>query len=210
MDDRIKSLFTEPDIIGRIQLKLPKLFHIAELESSRAGKIGMEVGSLRERILVALMIYKFGEENVKTEIPITESEIDLILFDTPISIKTKTGTSLSGVKLIWTVDAESVNHFCNKYQPGCDMIFVQINWSNGGGVYYIPKEAQIEVFNKIGKDSYLKLPKPGTNPRGVEMTSIALNKLLEHNKTLKIPIHWDKEKVNFNAFDRWVELWQMD
>ena len=44
--------------------RLPYLFHLAELDSSRAGKIGMEVGSLRERIIVALLIYKFGEDNV--------------------------------------------------------------------------------------------------------------------------------------------------
>jgi hypothetical protein len=32
----------------------PKLFRIAEIESSRAGKVGMEVGSLGERVIVAL------------------------------------------------------------------------------------------------------------------------------------------------------------
>jgi len=51
----------------------------------------MEVGSLRERIIVALLIYKFGEENVKTDIPITEPEVDVKLFNQPISIKTITG-----------------------------------------------------------------------------------------------------------------------
>ena len=34
----------------------------------------MEVGSLRERIIIALLIYKFGEANVETEIPIREPE----------------------------------------------------------------------------------------------------------------------------------------
>ncbi len=57
---------------------MPYLFHLAELENSRAGKVGMEIGSLRERIVVSLLIYKFGEENVETEIPITEPEIDSI------------------------------------------------------------------------------------------------------------------------------------
>jgi len=51
MDKRIKSLFTEPEIVEKIKTKLPKLFHLAELESSRAGKVGMEVGILRERII---------------------------------------------------------------------------------------------------------------------------------------------------------------
>jgi len=52
----------------KIKNKLQYSFHIVELESSRAGKIGMEVGSTRERILIALLISKFGEENVETQI----------------------------------------------------------------------------------------------------------------------------------------------
>lgn len=53
MDKRIKKIFDDINNVKKIQDKLPKLFYVAELESSRAGKIGMEVGSLRERILVA-------------------------------------------------------------------------------------------------------------------------------------------------------------
>lgn len=210
MDNRIKIIFDDKNNFKKIQDKLPKLFYVAELESSRAGKIGMEVGSLRERILVALMLYLFGEENVITEIPITSSEVDVIVFGNPISIKTITGTNFSGVKLIWTVDADSVLRFRERYIPSCDLIFVQINWNNGGGFYYIPKEVQIEVFNEIGKDNYIKLPKAGTNPRGAEMTAIALRALANHEKTIVIPIEWKKEKINFNSFERWVELWQQD
>ena len=47
----------------------------------------MEIGSARERIVIALLIYKFGEDNIKTDIAITESETDVIVFDEPISIK---------------------------------------------------------------------------------------------------------------------------
>jgi len=72
----------------KIQAKLPELFYLAELESSRAGKVGMEVGSARERILIAPLIYKFGQENVETNLPITEPEEDVKVFGNPISIKT--------------------------------------------------------------------------------------------------------------------------
>jgi hypothetical protein len=210
MDNRIKQVFFDSNTVKKIQDKLPKLFYVAELESSRAGKIGMEVGSLRERIIVALLIYKFGEESVETEIPITEPEVDVKVYNNPISIKTITGTSFSGVKLIWTVDADSAIHFRETYKPSCDMIFVQINWKNGGGFYYIPKEVQIEIFNQIGKNDYIKLPKQGTNPRGAEITAIALRNLVNHENTLNIPITWNKEIISFNAFNRWVELWQQE
>ncbi len=73
------------------------------------------------------------------------------------------------------------------------MIFVQINWNNLGGLFYIPKEVQIEVFNNIGKDNYIKLPKAGTNPRGAEITALALKTLVNHNNTYKIPIEWKKK-----------------
>jgi len=210
MDKQIKTLFTDDKIVSKIQNKLPKLFYMAELESSRAGRVGMEVGSLRERILVALLIYKFGDKNVKTDIPITEPEIDVLVFNNPISIKTITGKNLSGVKLVWTVDADSALSFRENYKPKYDMMLAQINWNNGGFLYYITKEIQLDVFKSLGKNEYIKLPKAGTNPRGVELTAKGLKALTQQKSTLKIPIEWIKEIINYNAFDRWVELWQQD
>ena len=107
MTNRLAEIFEDKELIGKIKRRLPYFYQLAELESSRAGKIGMEVGSVREKIMVALLIYKFGESNIKTDIPIIEPEIDVELFGQPLSIKTITGTGLSGVKLVWTVDAHS-------------------------------------------------------------------------------------------------------
>jgi len=210
MDTNILNLFKESEIIRKIQVELPKLFQIAELESQRAGKVGMEVGSIRERVIVSLLIYKFGEENVETEIPITEPEVDVKLFGNPISIKTKSGSGYSGVKLIWTVDAKNALEFQNKYVPSCDMIYVQINWGNNGGLFYFPLDVQLEVFNSLGRENYIKLPSLGTNPRGVEMSSTAMQKLLEHRDIYKIKIDWKKEEIKFNAFKRWIDLWAQE
>ena len=44
----ISELFTDQSLVAKIQKRLPVLFYLAELESSRAGKVGMEVGSVRE------------------------------------------------------------------------------------------------------------------------------------------------------------------
>lgn len=92
MNKALQKMFSDINLVARIRDKLPKLFHIAELESSRAGKLGMEVGSLRERIIVALFIYYFGESAVKTDIPITCPEIDVMILDNPVSIKTLTSS----------------------------------------------------------------------------------------------------------------------
>lgn len=104
MNSRLIEIFEDGRLKAKIQRKLPYLFSIAELESSRAGKIGMQVGSLRENVIIGLLRYKFGEQNVETEIPITEPEVDVKLFGQPVSIKTITGKGFAGVKLIWTVD----------------------------------------------------------------------------------------------------------
>ncbi len=162
MPSHLIKIFEDEKLVNRIKIRLPYLFQLAELECSRAGKIGMEVGSLRERIIVALLIYKFGEANVETEIPITEPEVDVKLFESPISIKTITGKGFNGVKLIWTVDAQKAREFREIYYPHCGILLIQINWDNIGGFYYIPLEAQQRLFDRIGGERYIKLPKPGT------------------------------------------------
>jgi len=132
-----------------LQSKLPILFQIAELESSRAGKIGMEVGTVREKIIIAFLIHVLGESNVNYNIPTTESEIDVKVFGKPLSIKTMTKSG--GIKLIWTVDAFKALEFQNKYQPACDMILINIAWKDvnvskktieESGFYYITLEDQ--------------------------------------------------------------------
>lgn len=165
----------------------------------------MEVGSLRERILVALFIYQFGEQNVKTDLPITEPEADVYVFNQAFSIKTL--SSLSGLKLIWTVDAQNALEFRKTYKPSCDMIFVHINWEKEGGLYHISTKVQLDVFEQIGREEYIKLPKKGTNPRGVEMTGKALKMLLKHPQTQKNSVNWTKQDIEFDTFERWVELW---
>ena len=208
MASRLIEIFEDKKLVTKIKKKLPYLFQLAELESSRAGKIGMEVGSLRERIIVALLIYKFGKANVETEIPITEPEVDVKLFGEPVSIKTITGKGFSGVKLIWTVDAQKAREFRENYYPHCDILLVQINWGSTGGFYYIPLEAQRKLFDSIGRNRYIKLPKLGTNPRGVEITKEALANLVKDNLSKVIEISWQKTKIDYNPYKRWVDYWR--
>jgi len=56
MASKLIEIFHDKRLTEKIKEKLPLLFCLAELEASRAGKIGMEVGSLREKILIALLI----------------------------------------------------------------------------------------------------------------------------------------------------------
>jgi len=208
MSSRLVEIFEDEKLVEKIKRRLPYLFQLAALESSRADKTGMEVGSVRERIIVALLIYKFGEANVETKIPITESEVDAELFGEPVSIKTITGKSFGGVKLIWTVDAQKAREFRESYYPHCDILLVQINWSDFGGFYYIPLEVQKRLFDEMDGENYIKLPKAGTNPRGVEITKEALSALVEDSDSKRIEINWQRTKIEFNSYKRWVDLWR--
>ena len=208
MNSHLIEIFEDEELKTKIQKKLPSLFHIAELESSRAGKIGMQVGSLRENVVIALLIYKFREDNVETEIPITEPEVDLKLFGRPVSVKTITGKSFGGVKLIWTVDAQKAREFGDNYYPRCDILLVQVNWDSKGAFYYLPLEVQKKVFEKIGREVYIKLPKPGTNPRGVEITKEALEAIATDKDSKAIEMYWQRTKIDYNPYQRWVDHWR--
>jgi len=207
MSSRLSELFSDEILIAKIKRRLPYLFQIAELECSRAGKVGMEVGSTREKVIVALLINKFRGTAVETELPITEAEIDVRLYGSPISIKTITGKNFGGVKLIWTVDAKKALEFRNSYTPSCDILLIQINWGRLGGFFYIPIEVQDKILRHIGRNNYVLLPKPGTNPRGVEITKEALTALINDPETKRIEIEWRKVEIDYDPFKRWVELW---
>ena len=65
----LDRLFEDEKTVKRVRIKerLPYLFQLAELESSKTGKVGMQVGSFRENVVIGLLMYKFGKENVKTK-----------------------------------------------------------------------------------------------------------------------------------------------
>lgn len=210
MSNRLVEIFEDAKLVSKIKRRLPYLFQLAELEASRAGKIGMEIGSVRERILIALLIYKFKEQNIDTNIPITHPEADLRLFNEPISIKTFSGKNVGGVKLIWTVDTQKAKEFMDEYSPACDILLVQVNWGGMGGLYYIPFKVQAKYFKKLGKYNYIKLPKVGTNPRGVEITKDALSLLINDRQSRSILVEWNRVENNTSSYKRWIDLWMED
>jgi len=65
-------------------------------------------------------------------------------------------------------------------------------------------------LEKLGRNAYIKLPKAGTNPRGVELTKEALYQLINNRNTFSIPIVWKKETIDFKPYQRWIELWEQE
>ena len=90
------------------------------------------------------------------------------------------------------------------------MLLAQICWNDIGNLYYFQMKAQIEILEKIGRECYIRLPKTGTNQRGVELTGNAINELIHHRLTKKIEIEWKRETVSYNSYERWVDYWEQD
>ncbi len=49
-----------------IRKGLPEAFRIVEIENSRAGKVSMEVGNHREKVIIGLLIAFYGKDKVQT------------------------------------------------------------------------------------------------------------------------------------------------
>ena len=196
----------------QISVKLPMLFAIAEAESKRGGKIGMEVGVMRERILVSMFRHYFGPDNVNSDLPTTEPETDVVVCDISISIKTITYTSQefrgSGVKIVWTVDKDSVDEFVKTYKPSADLLFSDISWNHTNrGLFYIPQSVQEYTQTRLGSEGYVKRHRLGTNPRGVEYSREAMHMMLNHQDTMSMKIKWERPTDTFNVYERWDSYW---
>lgn len=211
----LDELFGDEKLCEKIRRKLPVLFALAERQASRAGRVGMEVGTLREQILIALLIYKFGEANVDLPKSITEHEVDVYVSGRPLSIKTATARSqgIPAVKVVWTVDWERVKNFVETYKPKCDMLLVIARWGRTGGFYGIPLQAQMEVFETLG-EGYLRQSKPGTNPRGVEISPKGVSELLNHRLTKSLMIEWQRpahlaaRELRLAPHMQWLQYWR--
>jgi hypothetical protein len=206
---RTLSAIFKPEMVRRIRDKLPYLFYLAQAEVSRGGKTGMEVGTIREQILIALLAYVFGEENIDTGVKITQPEIDVKVLGIPVSIKTISGQRLGGVKVVWTVDWARVNKFVQLYKPKGHIILAHVNWDALGGLYIIPLHVQSRVFNMLGRTRYLKIPRRGTNPRGVEISGEAVRKMASDGETQKMLITWVKpDRPIPPPYKRWLDYWR--
>ena len=193
----------------KIMKALPTLFNMVELENRRGKKLGMEVGTARERVLIALFMYVYEQDSVEFP-PSTSHELDVIVKGHPISIKTRSGKVLSGVKLIWTVDQEKVINFINVFLPKSHLIYVNIIWDSVGGFFFIPLKVQKEVLQDLGKEKFMKVPSQGTNPRGVEISSHAMHAMQQHSDTLCLSINWKRDPsllVERALYRRWIDLW---
>ncbi len=195
--------FNNETFTSIVKNNLPKLFKKAEIESMRGGKIGMEVGVLRERVLIALLLKSFGENNVRFDFSSTDNSKDTQVFDDVLSIKTFMNNGYAGIKVFWASDNNTVKNAVNNYIPQNHLLVSNINWgTQDGGLYLINLSTQLQIFNSIGVEKYLKINKG--NNRGISIQTEVLKTLMSHQETKRIIVDWGDPKLNYNIYERWM------
>lgn len=195
--------FDDQKFIKLIKGNLPKLFKRAELESMRGNKIGMEVGKVREQILVAILLKTFGEINIKDDFSSTDSSRDVKVFEDVLSIKTFSKNNYGGLKVFWASDNDSVNRAVLSYKPQNHFLISQIKWgTNNGGLYLIPISVQDEFFNELGVNNYLQIN--SGNNRGISLKVEVLKSMISHKDTKKIEVDWNVPEMKLNIYERWI------
>jgi len=159
----------------------------------------------------AVLTQKHNFKNIKVVCDDVVPQVDVFVKGEPLSIKTistKTSRLRGGIKLVWTVDAKKAMEFKNNYMPKCDFLLVQITWGGIGKLCLFSLESQQKVLNCIGRDRYIKLPKEGTNPRGAEISSEAIDLLLECEDTRVIEIEFIRGEIDYReVYTKWLDAW---
>ena len=201
MNNLIVKMLQSPDKLERIRKKLPPAFEMVE---QQAG--GPAMGTLREGVLIGMLMAFLGEEQVKPSTSAVEADVDCYVGDGALSIKTVKDSGEIRVK--WTVDQEKVREFMESFAPECDLLITRIRWGKNGRISYIPLEVQQQVFAQLGSN-YLAY-RPGTNTRGVNLSKNALAALEKSSSSLIVPLKWYKSIEQQSLYDRWVSYWQTD
>lgn len=205
------DLLEDEALVQKIKKRLPYLFYLAEKKISRKGTTGMEVGTLREQILIALFIHKFGRENVQLERITGKHDVRVLGY--PISIKTaKAKPGTPSLKVWWGSDNQKAKELKEQYRPSSILMAAIIKWGGDGELALIPKEVQEELFEEVGAENYLKIS-TGTNNRGVAIPGKIVSELLRRSEK-KISIRW--QVPSFNSFKEdewtpyleWLEYWE--
>ena len=181
-------LFRSPNRESLTEQIPHRFFEVEEVYRRRGGgRVGPEVGVPRQDAVLDLF-KKIYATDLHSHSP-TDPLVATVL-GRPLSMKTKQGGGFSGVKLKWTVDPKKAGDSVTHYRPQSDLLYINIIWGKWGGLFLIPITAQEEVLRELGREQYLKPPKPGKNPRGVELTSAALRGLQGHPRTWRLDLLW--------------------
>jgi hypothetical protein len=170
-----------------------KLLRISQSECRRGTRATMGVGELRERDLVSVIMKYIGEESVKWDNIPDHLTADVIVKDTPISIKHKTVTRLqpntiSAFKVKWTSNADVARQHIHDILENdwLDDIIVSEIYKNEIHMHFLTA-LQIQTILRLLKQNAFKPVNDNSNGRGIEFSDTALNLLKNGCKTVYFP-----------------------
>lgn len=202
MDIEINNIITpvENDLLfNHFQNKkniqgLIQLYQSSQIECSRSSGLTPEVGSSRERDLIASFVNN-SDLDVVYNIS-NDKEEDVIIHGNKISIKhsSNKNKSQSGIKIIWTVDIEKRNEFIKNFQFTCDIIIVYVRFSSSHDkgeleIIYLHKKNlhyKHEEFTNNNKNVFKLLE---GNSRGIEFDKKFFEEIIKL-ATFHIHIHF--------------------
>lgn len=199
------DIFNDEIFVRSLQRRLPKLVYDLNEAFRKGGKLSPDIGNLREKMIIGILKKQYGDR-LEYEFESQEPELDFQFDGEGISFKT---TISKGFKLIWTANYELAMDFYKNSTP-LYSIAVLLFQKKLGGLYYFPLELLVRTRERLGLE-FLKKPKSGTNPRGVELSTKAFNLLIKGQSCRFIPINWNiiaeglTTAVNF--IDYYHDLW---
>lgn len=156
--------------------KLICLYQISNNESLRNGCLTPEVGSFREKDLIA---YLLSNKKLNVNYNISNNKIeDVIINNKKISIKHSSNKIIckNGIKIIWSVNKIKQNEFIKKFIFTCDLLIIFIRFDNNINngnieIIYITKEilSKQHFLSLIRKESIFNCL--NGNSRGIEFST---------------------------------------
>ncbi|MHA1723393.1 MAG: ThaI family type II restriction endonuclease [Promethearchaeota archaeon] len=189
-------IFNNIEFINKIKKRLPKLIYDLDSAFRKGGKLSPDIGNLREKMMIGILKKQYPNK-IKYNFESQESELDFKFEDENISFKTSISKRF---KLIWTANYRKAIEFYENFIPSCSIILLLFQ-KKARGLYYFLLKLLIVTHNKLN-ELFLKKPKKGTNPRGVELSTKAFNEMIKSPLYKKISIDWENiEKGPSTAID---------
>ena len=161
--------------------KLIYLYQLSHYENQRNNRLTAEVGTSREKDIIAYMIFILNKSNVQYKID-NEKEEDIIVNGRKISIKHSSNKtcSSSSIKVQWTENRNIQNKLMKKFHFKCDILLIYVRFDKCNikcgqlEILYISNE----LLNNIKKQMKNIFKTRNSNGRGIEFSSRFFDKII--------------------------------
>lgn len=163
-------------------IKLAKLYQASQQENTRNGQLTTEVGSSREKDLVAFLKYN-QDLKVKYNID-NKDEADCKIKGRKTSIKHISSNRIgpNGLKIKWTSNKEKQKEFINDFTFTCDLLLVFVKFEDimtlTLEIIFINKGKLQKLYEQSKGEKVFKAL--NGNSRGIEFEKSFFNKMMDN------------------------------